>query len=76
MDLPARNYPSTCQMSHVTCHMSCVTFHVSHATMLFLFWYKVVKLVCGGCVIIGAYPVFFADPDKARGCSTNSLAIH
>ena len=43
----------TCQMSFVTCHMSCVTCIVSHV----LFFNKVVKLVGGGSVINGAYPV-------------------
>ena len=43
--------PVTCHMSHVTCHRSHVCF----------FWGvgKVVKLVIGGSVINGAYPVQF-----------------
>ena len=42
--------PGTCHMSHVTCH-------VSHVTFSYFFFYKVVKLVGGGSVINGAYPV-------------------
>ena len=58
--------PRTCHMSHVACHVSCVTCHisrvpchVSHVTchFFFLFFYKVLKLIGGGSVINGAYPV-------------------
>ena len=41
----------TCQMSHVTCHMSNID----------IFFYKVLKLVFGGSLINGAYPVWFLD---------------
>ena len=40
----------TFHVSHVTCHMSCVTCHI-------FFFYNVVKLIGGGFVINGAYPV-------------------
>ena len=53
--------PVTCHMSHGTCHVSRVTGHVSHVTCNFFSFfseiYKVVKLVGGGSVINGAYPV-------------------
>ena len=42
----------TCHMSQVICHVSCVKCQVSH-----FFFYKVVELVLGGCVINRAYPV-------------------
>ena len=42
----------------------------------FFQWDKVVKLVGGGSVINGAYPVLLADPGEAKGCSTNSLVIN
>ena len=37
--------------------MSCVTCHVSHVTIYFFFFDNVVKLIGGGSVINGAYPV-------------------
>ena len=45
-----------------TCHVSRVTCHVSHVTCHMLFFLvgggdKVVKLIGGGSVINGAYPV-------------------
>ena len=52
-----------CQVTcHVTCHVTCqVTCHMSHVTchMSFFFFFldKVVKLIGGGSVINGAYPV-------------------
>ena len=51
-----------CHVSCVMCHVSRVTCHVSHITcqdFLFLFFFsdKVVKLIGGGSVINGAYPV-------------------
>ena len=52
-----------CHMSHVTCHMSCVMCHMSHVTCKKIiikknfFCDKGVKLVGGGSVINGAYPV-------------------
>ena len=54
--------PVMCQVSHVTCHMSRVTCCVSPITchmssVRFFFLDKVVKLVRGGSVINGAYPV-------------------
>ena len=42
---------------HVMCHVSHVTCNVSHV----IFFYKVVKLIGGGSVIIGAYLVYFTD---------------
>ena len=59
-----------CHVSHVTCHMSHVTCHMSHVmchmSQFFLFFFyniffldKMVKLICGGSVINGAYPVQF-----------------
>ena len=50
-----------CHVSHVTCHVSCVTCHMSHVTFFFSssFSDKVVKLIGGGSVINGAYPVLF-----------------
>ena len=58
--------PTTCHMSHVACHMSCVMCHMSHVTchvscvtffILFFSSDKVVKLIGGGSVINGAYPI-------------------
>ena len=47
----------TCHVSHVTCHVSRVTCHNFFSPS-----YKVVKLISGGSVINGAYPVqFFFD---------------
>ena len=43
-----------CHMSGDMCHMSCVTCHMSHVNF---FLDNVVKLVSGGYVINGAYPV-------------------
>ena len=64
---PARFTPPnvshvTCFVSCVTCHMSRVRYHVSHVTchnifFIYFFFYKVVKLIGGGSVINGAYPV-------------------
>ena len=52
-------------LSHVMCHMYLVmvTCHVSHVMcqVSHIFFYKVVELVGGGCVINGAYPVYFYD---------------
>ena len=61
----------TCQVSHVMCPMSCVTCHLSHVTchlshvtchssilflfILFIYFYKGLKLVDGGSVINGPY---------------------
>ena len=45
-----------CHVSHVTCHMSHVTCHVLCVTCLF-FLDKVVKLIAGGSIINGSYPV-------------------
>ena len=42
-------------MSRVTCQVSCVRCHMS---------YKVVKLVSGGSVINGAYPVQFSEDEQ------------
>ena len=53
----------TCSMSRVTCHVSHDTCHMSHLVFVFLllvniiFFDKRVKLVSGGSVINGAYPV-------------------
>ena len=38
--------------------MSRVTCHVSHVIII-IFFYKAVKLIGGGSVINGAYPVYF-----------------
>ena len=51
--------PTTYHMSHVAClvlcvTMSCVICHMSH---IFFFFYKVLKLIGGGSLINGAYPV-------------------
>ena len=43
-------------MSHVTRHMSWITCNMSHVTF-FLFFLQMVKLIGGGSVINGAYPV-------------------
>ena len=48
----------TCHVSGIRCHMSCVRCHVSGVKCYF-FWDKVLVLVGGGYVIIGAYPVQF-----------------
>ena len=59
-----------CHMSRVTCHISHVTCHVSHVRChMYFFFYlllffvffsnKVVKIIGGGSVIHGAYPVYF-----------------
>ena len=57
----------TCHMSRVTCHMSHVTCHMSQFYFIFIYIYvyifffffsdKMVKLIGGGSVINGAYPV-------------------
>ena len=44
-------------MSRVTCHVSHVMCHLSHVMCQIFFFYKVVKLIGGGSVINGAYPV-------------------
>ena len=48
---------------HITCHVTSVTCHVSHVTCHNFFIYfvlvKVLKLIGGGSVINGAYPVKF-----------------
>ena len=50
--------PVMCHVSHVTCEMPCVTYHMSHVFIYsFIFFYKGVKLVNGGSVFNGAYPV-------------------
>ena len=55
----------TCHVSRVTCHVSRVTCHMSRVTchlfifLLFFFLDKVVKLIGGGSVMNGAYPVQF-----------------
>ena len=41
-----------CHMSCVICHVSCVKCHI------FFFFYKVLKLFCGGSVINGAYLIY------------------
>ena len=46
-------------MSVISCHMSCVTCHMSHVMCHMFVLDKVVKLVSGGSVINGAYPVWF-----------------
>ena len=46
-------------MSDVTCHMSHVTCHVSHVFFLSFLFNEVLKLVGGGSVINGAYPIKF-----------------
>ena len=48
-------------MSGVTCHMLCVTCQMSRVMchIFFNFFYKAVKLVRGGSVINGAYPLYF-----------------
>ena len=43
--------PATCHMSRVMCHMSRVTCHMSDVPFF------LVKLIGGGCLINGAYPV-------------------
>ena len=51
----------TCHLSRVKCHVSHVTCHMLHVTChIFFFFYKVVKLIGGGSVINGAYPVQFS----------------
>ena len=62
--------PVTCQVSHVMRHISHVTCDMSRVTcqmlhdffllfffLFFFFSFKVMKLVGGGSVINGAYPV-------------------
>ena len=56
----------TCHLSSVMCHMSRVTYHLSHffiqKKLIKLSLRKLdegVKLVGGGSVINGAYPVYF-----------------
>ena len=50
-----------CHVSYVTCHVSHITCHMSHVTIFFFLFFsdKVVKLIGGGSVINGAYPVLF-----------------
>ena len=53
-----------CHVSHVTCHMS-------HVTIFFVcfFLHKVVKLIGGGSVINGAYPIKFSHKSSyILGC--------
>ena len=57
----------TCPVSHVMCHVSHVMCHISHFFSFLL--NKVVKLIGGGSVIYGAYPVKFSS----ELCPTNSL---
>ena len=62
--------PSTCHMSCVTCPVSRVTCHVSrvmcHMSQFFYFilfffcFEKVLKIIGGGSVINGAYPIKFS----------------
>ena len=40
-----------CHMSHFKCHMSHITGHMTFFLFIYLFFYKVVKLVDGGSVI-------------------------
>ena len=47
----------TCHVSRVTCHMSRVTCHMLN---------KLVKLIGGGSVINGAYPVQFLNKQKNK----------
>ena len=50
----------TCHVSGVMCHMSHVTYPISCFTCFFVVvFFKVLKLVDGGSVINGAYPVRF-----------------
>ena len=51
--------PVICHMSGVTCDMSRVPCHMSLIFLLSFLLDKVVKLVGGGSVIIGADPVYF-----------------
>ena len=60
--------PMSCVMCHVTCHVTChvshVMCHVSRVTchnLFFFFSDKVLKLIGGGSVINGAYPVQFLN---------------
>ena len=48
----------SCAPSHMlgfTCHLSSVTSQVSHVTIFSPFFYKVVELVSGGCVVTICY---------------------
>ena len=71
--------PKKCHVSHVTCHVSRVTCHMSHVTchliflkfnfILIFFLDKVVKLIVGGSIINGAYPVQFLHKKYVSLCS-------
>ena len=39
----------TCYMSHVMCHVSHVTYHMSNVTIHLYFFFKLLKLIKGGC---------------------------
>ena len=58
-----------CHVSCVTCHVSRVTYHVSRFFIIFFFSDKVVKLIGGGSVINGAYPVSFPHGRPSHGVS-------
>ena len=64
----------TCHMSRVTCHVSRVTCHLSHYNFFF-FLDKVVKLIGGGCVINGAYPVQFVFLPYVHFLVTNQISL-
>ena len=72
----------TCHVSHVMCHVSRVTCHVSHVTCNFFSFFfsdKVVKLIGGGSVINGAYPVQFQGRYQSvrwRGLTTSPRRIN
>ena len=44
--------PVTCHVSHVSCQLSPVTCHLSQVIFFFIFFNKLVKLVCGQTVYL------------------------
>ena len=63
MDTAVKSHCFWYQTSHVTCHVTCVMCNVSSVTcqvsglIIIFFSYTVVRIVVGGSVINGAYPV-------------------
>ena len=63
-------------MSHVMCHVSHVTFFFFLSFFILLFLDKVVKLVGGGSVINGAYPVYFFSMQQTNRGQLTVVALY
>ena len=64
LNVISKNSCVMCHMLCVKCHMSRVTTHMSSVTCHIFFyfftnWCKLFKLVGGGSLLKGAYPVYF-----------------